>query len=291
MPCYNSAPYIKMAIESILNQTHENLELIIINDGSTDNSQNEIMKFSDKRIFYSFIKKNKGNYAARNQGFKIAKGKYIAVMDADDISEPSRLACQFDFLERDSKVGCLGSCGIAIDSFGNPLQVIGQPLGYAWIRVLLLKNNYTIHPSLMFRKSTLQKHNLYYDENFTYSSDYDFVVRCSQKFHIKSIPNTLIKYRRHATQISSLKFKEQSKFADIIRLNQLKRFEINLSTFETNLYLQMLNKKINMNKNIEGGIEILNKVLESNYHKRLYNQHHLFSLFEYIKQSSCSEVK
>src|SRR5690242_9380591 len=100
MPVYNASSYLREAIESILNQTYSNFEFIIINDGSTDNSLEIIRSYHDPRISVVNNETNLGIIKTRNKGLKLAKGKYIANMDADDISLSSRLEKQVQYLEQ-----------------------------------------------------------------------------------------------------------------------------------------------------------------------------------------------
>ena len=109
MPVYNAELYLKRAIESILNQTYKNIEFLIINDGSTDNSLAIIKSYSDKRIVLIENDKNSGLIYSLNIGLKKASGKYIARMDADDISYPTRIQKQCAFMENHNEIGILGT--------------------------------------------------------------------------------------------------------------------------------------------------------------------------------------
>lgn len=99
MPTYNDEKYVKAAIESILEQTLDDLELIIVNDGSTDRTREVIVQITDPRIKFIDNRENRGRPYARNCGLEIAKGKYIAVMDADDIALPDKLSKQYRYME------------------------------------------------------------------------------------------------------------------------------------------------------------------------------------------------
>ena len=109
MPVYNTGEYLGEAIQSILDQTFRDFELIIINDGSSDNSLKIIKSFKDTRIKFISNTSNRGNYPSRNEGISIARGKYICVMDADDIALKSRLERQYLFMERNPEIGLAGS--------------------------------------------------------------------------------------------------------------------------------------------------------------------------------------
>src|SRR4249919_3825300 len=109
LPAYNCEKYIAKAIESVLHQTFTDLELIIINDGSTDRTEEIIRSFSDPRILYQVNNTNKGLVFTLNKGIDIAKGGYIARMDGDDICHPERLAKQKTFLDQNQEIATIAS--------------------------------------------------------------------------------------------------------------------------------------------------------------------------------------
>lgn len=110
MPVYNCGNFINQAIDSILDQSFSDFELIIIDDGSFDETERMVIAFRDKRINYYRLDHNAGNYHARNIGLKVAKGIYVAVMDADDIALPKRLETQYNYLESHDDVLATGTC-------------------------------------------------------------------------------------------------------------------------------------------------------------------------------------
>lgn len=103
IPCYNAGNYIKKAIDSAINQTYQDFEIIIIDDGSTDNSKQVISQFSDSRIKYIY-QENQGVSVARNKGIELSHGEFIAFLDADDIWHPEKLKIQLDFLEKNPDI-------------------------------------------------------------------------------------------------------------------------------------------------------------------------------------------
>jgi len=155
MPAYNAGPYIYKAIESILSQTFVNFEFLIINDGSRDDSLSVIHSFSDPRIKI-IDQQNKGLIDCLNEGLKIATGKFIARMDADDICFPERLQVQLDFLTKHPDYVIVGSEAEVIDKDGNYLYDLG-PIGYSHEEISAGVNNKCpfIHPSVMFRKDAV----------------------------------------------------------------------------------------------------------------------------------------
>lgn len=233
MPVYNGEKYVEEAIKSILNQKFTDFEFIIINDGSTDNSLNTIQSFKDRRIKIINQEKNLGNYPARNLGMTSAIGKYLCVMDSDDISLSNRLQIQYYFLEKNSKIaGC-----------GTPAKILGTEkiwrtsMGYDDLKIVFLENNYCIHPTLMIRQSIIKSKGILYNTQFRYAADYDFISNIMIHFQVINIPNVLLEYRLHNSQITSKYYDEQQKFADIIRINQLKNFNITPSDDEKKIHL------------------------------------------------------
>lgn len=153
MPVYNGALYLKEAIDSILKQTFTDFEFIIVNDGSTDESEEIILSYRDLRIVY-LKHENKGIGLSLQLGCQIAKGKYIARMDADDISEINRLMIQFNYLETNTDVVLVGS---AVNYINEKGQVFGRSFPYtgdeALKHILFTKGSAICHPSVMMRAS------------------------------------------------------------------------------------------------------------------------------------------
>lgn len=217
MPVYNGSQHLFEAIQSILNQTFLDFELIIIDDGSTDGNLEIIQSFRDKKIILIKNEFNLGNYPCRNIGMARARGKYICVMDGDDIALPTRLERQYIFMEQNPETGICGSFIRIIPSGFCPQFVTDEKL----LKVAFLANNYCSHPSLILRKEFLNQYQLRYNEEYHYSADFDLCARGFRHFKVQNIPEVLLQYRRHAGQISTAKFAEQQMYADKIRIRQL----------------------------------------------------------------------
>ncbi|NJO03533.1 MAG: glycosyltransferase, partial [Bacteroidia bacterium] len=160
MPVYNARKYLKESIESILNQTFIDFEFIIIEDGSTDNSPEIIRRYTDARIRLISNAKNQGIVRSLNQGLRLAQGKYLARMDADDISLPERFARQVKYLEENPEVDLLATYIQLINEDGRDKGVWvadQETLSYSSIRKKLPEGNCLAHPSMMFRASTIRK--------------------------------------------------------------------------------------------------------------------------------------
>lgn len=269
MPVYNCGQYVAIAIESILKQKYTDFEFIIIDDGSSDNSVEIIRQFKDSRIIFIRNETNKGNYSARNRGMDIAKGKYICVMDADDISEPERLAIQYEFMEKNPSLGICGTFIKNIPSGIIPCFITD----YAELKVAFLFNNYCSHPSLMIRREILKRFDLKYNTDYFYSADYDLCVRALKVTEIQNIPYSLLRYRRHQGQISFAKYAEQEKYADIIRINQL----IDILGFELMeipvlLHLKLMKKRAFLMKYKNDAERWIRNILSKNKSVNYFNQ-------------------
>lgn len=199
LPAYNAELYIKEAIDSVLAQTFTNFELIILNDGSTDKTEEIILSYQDSRIVYVKNEQNLGLIGTLNKGMALAKGKYIARMDADDICLPERFAKQVNFLEEHPDYII---CGTAAYRFFNNLtdkKAFYVPINDENIRVRLFFNTGFIHPSVMFRTETIRTHNLSFNDNYKYAEDYYFwmdLLKYGKGFNLKE---KLLYYRVVAT--------------------------------------------------------------------------------------------
>lgn len=224
MPVYNVENFVKEAIDSILNQSYPNFEFIIINDGSTDNTSSIIKLEEDPRIICIDKQVNRGNYTCRNEGCRLAKGKYICVMDGDDIAMFNRLEKQVEIMEADPEILAMGTDFEFING-----SICRKPKEYPLLRTLLLQNNMFLHPSLIIKKEVLLQVG-YYNEEYYYASDYDLMCRISLIGKVINIPDTLMRYRLHEKQISSGQYTKQTFYANQIRLRYLKACGFKLST-------------------------------------------------------------
>lgn len=158
MPVYNGEEYLREAIESILFQSFGNFEFLIIDDGSTDDSINIIASYTDPRIRVITNGENIGIARALNKGIELARGKYIARMDSDDISLPKRFEKQVDFLDKNPEIGIVGSW---IKTFGGRKTIIlAHPCNPEMVRIFFLFDSPLAHPTVMMRREFLKKNNL-----------------------------------------------------------------------------------------------------------------------------------
>ncbi len=201
MPVYNASLYLSEAIKSILEQDYKNFEFIIINDGSTDDSESIILNYKDSRIKYIKNEQNLKLIATLNIGLSIAQGKYIARMDADDISLSNRFRKQVSFLEQNNDYGIVGS-NAKIISREN--KVISYPLTDNEIKYSLIFFNPFIHSSVIIRKSILDENKLHYDETKLHVEDYDLWVKIMSYSKGYNIEESLVLYRIHENQVSNI---------------------------------------------------------------------------------------
>ncbi len=224
MPVYNAGDYLVDAIKSILKQTYENFELIIVDDHSTDNSWKIIRKFKNKhskRIIAIQLKQtlNRGGDACANEGLKKAKGKYIARMDADDIAHPKRLEKQVDFLEKHKNIFLVGSNAYVINKIG---KIIGEKLE-PQTNEDIFKAYFTfhpiIHPSAMFRRIYKGKR-FSYPKRYSANNDYYifFKMLCSG-YKFANLKEKLHYYRIHGNNDTFNNIKEKFLNTLKVRIN------------------------------------------------------------------------
>lgn len=219
--------YLREAIDSILNQTYRNFELIIIDDCSQDESVEYIKTINDNRVKLLINEINSGPAVARNKGLDIAKGKYIAIMDSDDISLPTRLDKQVAYMENHPEIVV---CGAWFEKFGVE-NTIRKPImdDFELYRCQLLFSNTPntlCHSTAMIRKSVLDYYGIRYDQSLPKAQDYGMWVVCSKFAKINVIKEVLLRYRTHPKQISIDCVKEQMVLADLISRRQLQELGI-----------------------------------------------------------------
>lgn len=273
MPTYNSEKYLKEAIDSILNQTFTEFEFIIINDGSTDKTISIIKKYKDPRIILINNNKNKGLIYSLNLGFKKAKGKYIARMDADDIAIKTRFAKQIKFLENNTEISILGSW---IKNFGDKKYIWQTPIKHEAIRARMLFESSIAHPSVMIRSSFIKQSKMRYEEKYIHAEDFSFWVKAGEKIKLHNYPEILLKYRTHSGQTPIKHRLSQQKSVLKIRKHQLKKLGIKPNKKEQLIHQLLSNwsKEFNFINFWNTG-NWLRLLLIQNYRNQYYSQPHL----------------
>lgn len=202
---FNGEKYLQPAINSILQQTHDDLELVLVNDGSTDCSLQIMKSYRDARINIINLHDNRGLVAALNAGIAAAQGDYIARMDSDDVALPDRLEKQLRFLD----CNAVDVCGSAITLFGSGRERhVSFPESDSDVKFRLLYSSALAHPTVMGRRDCFSQHP--YRKNFPVSEDYDLWVRMAQEgIRFGNIAEPLLRYRVHPGQISVKKRQQQ----------------------------------------------------------------------------------
>jgi len=208
MPVYNAEKFLKTAIDSVLSQTYQNFELLIYNDGSTDNSLNIIESFSDQRIKVINYQKNIGYIYRLNEGLKIAKGKYIARIDADDIWHPQKLEKQVEILNKNKNLAFIATDFYRIDYQKYILSIDKNSQYNNNLRHNILKKNLICHSSILFKKKNCFSAGSY-NENMKYTEDYHCWIKILSKYDGIILPEILTYYRISSNQISFKKRKTQ----------------------------------------------------------------------------------
>ncbi len=216
LPVYNGEKYLAESLDSILAQTYRNWELVIINDGSTDSTENLILKYQDKRIKYFPNDGNKGIIFSLNRGLRESNGIYIARIDADDIALPYRLEKQVRFLSENPDYDLCGSYFQTIDSNGRFLKNVTFPANNRDAQSYLLLHNCFCHSAIMMRTGIAK--DLKYDENFQVCEDYDLWYRISRTGKILNLPEFTTLYRVHDNNMSTRK--SEIMFAHVNKINK-----------------------------------------------------------------------
>lgn len=241
MPVYNAEDYLKEAISSVLAQSFEFFEFVIINDGSTDNSEAIIKDFEDERIKYIKNCKNIGLINSLNKGLEHCNGKYIARMDSDDICDVYRLEKQMQFLDsNDDYVVCSTRCYFISSGKQRRINITSSADDKS-IRSFFLVNSPLVHPSVMFRRDVVISNNLHFESDYKDAEDYMFWIRLSEYGKMRILNDKLLGYRLSNTQISQSKNIVQLDSANRIRTVYFKKiigdedysyFISNLNTFK-----------------------------------------------------------
>lgn len=199
MPVYNAERYLEIALQSVLNQTCADFELLALNDASTDASRDILESFSDSRLRIVVNTSNQGVAKTLNRGLQQAQGQFVARMDADDICEPFRFERQIDFLQENTQICVCGSWVTDIDKDERLIEIRQMPIG-ARLDTFWWRPSPLPHPSVMWR---VEKQKWQYDENLLCAQDYDLWLKLGlhgEKFW--NIEEPLLRYRVHEESIS-----------------------------------------------------------------------------------------
>lgn len=229
MSTYKETPnHVKEAIDSILNQTWKETEFIIINDNPEDELIDSlILEYKDTRIVYQRNEKNMGLAFSLNRGIRLAKGNYIARMDADDISLSNRIEEQVRFLQGNTDVSIVGCWIISIDNNGIRSKNVSKcPTDHREIKAATFLGAPMFHPTVMFRKNVFEQHNLFYNEKYKYTQDYELWARAVHKVKFHNFENPLLLWRDGDDRISRKNNTTQFEYASQVHKEQLERIGV-----------------------------------------------------------------
>lgn len=288
-PVYNCEDYISETIQSILNQTYEDFEYLLIDDCSTDRSVDIIESFSDPRIRLIKNEINQGISYNRNLAIDESNGDYLAMIDGDDIALSQRLEKQIEFLEKHPEYGIIGTEIIHIDAQGKEMnQSITFPIPDEQIPSRMLFNNYIYTSSATIRKSVFEE-GIRFKKSFIVAEDYEVWIQLIRKSKIGHIREPLTKYRIHDQSISiqkkQLMLDTEIKIINI-QLNELKcplnSEELKIfSAISKENHLLYINKYKEVNSLIAKLIQANNRSKifnSSDFKKHLYQYWHIYFL-------------
>lgn len=219
MPVYNTAPYIREAMDSMLSQTFTDFELIVLNDCSPDNAEEILDTYDDPRIVRYRGERNVGLANVLNVGIEMARGKYIARMDSDDLSLPNRLKVQVDYLETHPDIDLVS---VGMQLFGAKEEVWTRVSDPEKVKVNALFQSPVLHASSVWRKESFERHGLRFRQDMVPAEDYELWTRALVRgLKLVNLPDVLYRYRLHPNQATQQKEKTFEKVR-IVRRNYLK---------------------------------------------------------------------
>lgn len=233
MSVYNDREYIRQSLDSLLAQTEQDYEIVILDDHSGDDTVSIIRQYRDARIRLYLNEENRGLTRNLNSALQLARGRFIARMDGDDICRPQRFEKQLAFLRSDPSL-MLVSCRTHMfgeEDLVSDISGTGEKL-----KAMMLIRPVLAHPGFMMRRELIEE-GFRYDESFRSAQDYDFAVRVAQKHAIGVTPEILLDYRVHKKQVSHKNGTEQFSNADRVRQMQMERLGIRLSEGQRQAYL------------------------------------------------------
>lgn len=246
IPVYNSEKYVFESINSILRQSYSNFELILIDDASIDDSEAIIKRIDDSRIRVEKNIKNQGISYSTNRAIELATGKYIALLDDDDIATADRLQLQVEFMENNEDVDILGGATAEIDEFGTIIRFMNIPrYNSKYIKAVLLFNCLDFYNgTTMIRKDFLNKYKLKYKEKCYGMQDFRFFIECSKVGKITTIGNLLLYHRLHGENETAKNKKDYAK-ERVDAYAQFQRESLKMSGFVlTEEQLSLINKTL-----------------------------------------------
>lgn len=270
MPAYNSEKYIGVAVESLLVQTFQDFEIIVINDCSTDKTVEKVSRFQDKRIKILHTPQNVGAAEARNLGLRYAQGKYIAFLDADDYAYPTRLEKQVSFLEKNAAIDLIGTWTEIANERGEAINTFCLSLPVNHLPIKLLFQNCFALSSVMMRN---RFKDVNFDGSYAPAEDYEFWTKLVGRANFAILPKTLIRYLEHSQGISKVKEDKMRENVKRIITQQVLKLEIEMSEREYELHQQIAHLEFKTSREfLLLADSWLRKLLKANQKAKIYEE-------------------
>ncbi len=282
LPVHNCEKYITESLDSVLNQSLPDFELIIVNDASTDGTPEIVRSIPDKRIVYLENKSKQGIARSLNKGLHFSKGRYIARMDGDDVAMPARFEKQVAYLEENTDVSVLGTNMelMGAGTMGN--LAVGDDIH----RIYLLKVNTIAHPTVMMRKADLTARKLSYDRLADYAEDYKLWTDvAANNLKLETYPEVLLKYRPHQKQTSVTKSREMELTVHKIRLLYAYNYFSTTLRGREDTYLELMSNCRDPAKTA-GYHQLINDMKAENSRAHYFNEKLFDRFFEKVLEGS-----
>lgn len=272
MPAYNAAEEIGAALQSLLDQSFADFEVVVVDDASADATAAVVEAFADPRIRLERNERNLGLPASLNRLLPRVSSPLIARMDADDLCDPQRFALQAAFLERHPEVGVLGSRAWSLRADGSVggFADFSHPLVHEEIAVASLFGAPLVHPSVMINRAAVADADLHYRPDYVPAADYELWVRLLPRVRFAALPQRLLGYRRHGGQISTARRVQQIAKGDLVRLTALRRLGVPLAAEDLAVHLAIVPGRRRPTSALAARAEAWFERL------RLYNESHRF---------------
>lgn len=238
MSVFNGEQYLKEAIDSVLNQTYTDFDLLIINDGSTDNSLGIIQSYKDPRIKLINNDQNLGLINSLNKGIGLIHSDYIIRMDSDDICLPNRIEAQVNFMDAHPEVGASGSHYFQLKE--DKHFEIDLPISSEEIKAFLIFNCPLAHPTTIIRKQVLDTYHIKYETGYLYSEDYHFWLQLSKVSQLRNLKESLIYYRMHANQITGHPNKAKERLSTVTKIRSVSLEELSIQYTANEIHIHNL---------------------------------------------------
>lgn len=268
IPVYNAEQYLSEALESMLQQTYKNIEILLVDDGSTDHSVDVINSFHDERIRLIQNEENKGIPYTRNVGLQEAKGKYMVIMDSDDISLPNRIEKQVDFLEKNSDIDAVGTYYLKFGGRWTRKIKSSTFTTPEALQIMLLFFSPIANPSSIVRLQTVKDHGITYNPEHFVAQDYGFWAQLSKVGKLSIIPEYLLKYRSGHENITKKskrdKQERRKRVINSIHEDLLNHYGIELPEEELDLFNEFFSYNYGSITNFKGLSQMVSKLKQWN---------------------------